>query len=218
MTDHRPNNGGCLSDETLTLWTQGLLSPGEQTKVKAHLDTCDVCRDVTLTLEALKPPISERSVPEAVSSSAREFIARTWEKQIVRIILKMKDGLYTAAQTTGEVLLAPWLPPPVLTRAPGAGPSSVVVETVYHNLRCLVESSRTGEGRHTFKASFVVIGTDRPIEPSLFILWEGDEEIESQMSHEGKVVFEDLPEGFYRLTMTLPDGQQGHLDIHLIPS
>lgn len=222
IQERHNNNGDCLSDETLTLWTQGLLSSSEEAKVKAHLNACGVCRDLARTLEAVvrqTSPQKNPPVPEEVSVSSRKFVTRAWEQQIARIILMVKDGLYSAAQTTGEVLLAPWLSPPVVTRADiQARPSSVVVETVYQDLRCLVESSRNDQDRHTLKASFSRSDTGQPIVPSQFILWEGDEEIESQMSSEGKVIFEDLPAGLYRLTMRLPDGRQGHLDFHLIPS
>jgi hypothetical protein len=81
-----------------------------------------------------------------------------------------------------------------------------------------VESSRTTEGRHTLKAYFREINTDKPIERTLFVLFDDNEEIESQVSIGGKVVFEDLCPGSYRLMMNLPDGSQGHLDFHLVPS
>jgi hypothetical protein len=224
MIDHRPQeeNVYCLSDELLTLWAEGLLSSSDKVKVEAHVSACAVCRELIKTIEHVKQNSrenAESSAPEELSMAARRLVKRNWETQIASILLRLTDGLYSAAETTGRVLLAPWLSPAVSMRAEeDMRQSSVVVETIYQHMRCTVESSRTTEDRHTLKASFCEINTDKPIEGTLFVLFDEREEIESQVSVGGKVVFEDLLPGSYRLMMNSPDGLQGHLDFHLIPS
>lgn len=215
-------NRDCPSDETLTLWVQGLLANDERARLESHAESCVECRDLLATLAEVKDKeaqINQLSVPQQFLSSARQIIKQAWENQIVTIFVKISQGVYTAAETTGRILYAPWLEPGMVTRAEaGTDNASVVVETVYQNMRCLIETSRTQDDRHTLRAVFTSVSTGRPIECSLFVLFEENEEIESQMSTDGKVVFEDLPPGSYRLTLTLPDRSQGHLDFHLIPS
>lgn len=224
MVYYRPQkeNSECLSDEVLTLWVERLLPLNDKVNVDNHLAGCAVCREILATIEEVKRASVKRGepfVPDQFSHSARQIIKGAWETQITSVLLRITDGFYSAVETTGRVLLAPWLQPSVSLRADEQiRPSSVVVETIYKHLRCTVESSRTMEGRHTLEATFHAVNTELPIDPTVFYLFDGNEEIESQLSLEGKVAFEDLPPGSYRLVMNLPDGSQGHLDFHLIPS
>ncbi|MBL8012918.1 MAG: hypothetical protein JNN05_03635, partial [Candidatus Omnitrophica bacterium] len=199
MMDDRPfnQNMNCLSDETLTLWTQGLLSPQERAVVEAHAHGCAVCRELLQTLmDVNADERTEMATPRPLIASARELIKQAWENHIGSILLRISEGAYSAAQTTGRILFAPWMEPHKVLRSDGnANPSTVVIETAYRNMRCVVESSRTPNGCHTLKAEFTTVDANQPIDPTLFILYEDNEEIESQMSSAGTVVFEDLPPG-----------------------
>lgn len=213
---------GCLADEMIAQWVRGLASADEQALIQAHLEKCPVCRelvDTALAVEHPSPDESPHQAPEALTARARQLVGRTWETRIADIVLKITGGIYSAVETTGKVLYAPWLPLAEPLRGEGAAmPSVVVVETIYKHLRCRIETSCVRGGHHAIHASFKDLGNDAPVNRIAVILFLNEEEIESQTSSKGMVHFEDLLPGAYRLELILPDGLKGQLNFHLLPS
>ncbi|ATB37078.1 hypothetical protein CYFUS_002499 [Cystobacter fuscus] len=101
--------------ESLTLWAAGALEPQEETRVRAHLDTCAAClreasalRD-TLGLAALPTPSPrEQAVLEALPQST---VGRWRRDQVRRATHLRTTGVLMAAAAVLLLLLGPGLLP-----------------------------------------------------------------------------------------------------------
>lgn len=211
----------CPTDEQLTLWAQGLLSPDEAGRVLVHAQTCAMCREL---IEVLNPAeLSQQSpagvVPEDISPSVRTIIKQLWETQIVRVLIRITDSIYSAAETTGRVIAAPWLAGEVALRSAGESHAQrVIIQADFRDIRCMVESSRVAPGMHMLKVSFNKTATGEAVDLGQVILYDDSGELESQPSVNGTAAFEDLPAGNYRMALSFAGGEQGYLEIYLVDS
>jgi anti-sigma factor RsiW len=116
-------------DESLTLLATGALEPQEETRVRAHLDTCAACRrevaalQDTLGLAALPAPSSrEQAILEALPQTT---LGRWRRDQVRRAVHLRTTGLLMAAAAVLLLLVGPVVAPRTPSpSAPQASPSA----------------------------------------------------------------------------------------------
>ncbi|NTV29844.1 MAG: hypothetical protein HGA80_07175 [Candidatus Omnitrophica bacterium] len=195
----------CISDEDLTIWQAGLASQEQSARIEGHLRQCVSCRELLNILEEVSAE-QDRSVlnktPAAVAERARQLVQESFIEKMLDVIVRVADGLYQAAETTGNVLVAPWLPAgAVLRGSDNISPDALVVEGEKEGLCCRLEFCRQDGGRHTVSVALRDVAADKPINGVACVLYIDGREVESQVSQGGRAVFEDLLPGNYRLEL-----------------
>lgn len=115
-------------DESLTLFAAGALEPGDEARVRAHLESCAACRSEVdasrevLGLAALPPPSARE---QAVLAALPRTTVGVWRKSLVQQASRMRTaGALMAAAAVA--LLA--LEPVVLHRETPLVPRTTLVE------------------------------------------------------------------------------------------
>jgi hypothetical protein len=209
----------CLSDEMVECWVQNMLPAQEQAAIGRHLDQCPDCRTlVRLFREVTAGYEAEgcRTIPLALDQQVRKTVREGWEMQVMNIVIKIVSGAYSACQTTGDVLYAPWMPSTALLRAgKTTQPGSIVVEKVFGSIRCRVEVDHGPGGHHRISVVLYDLARNLPLAQTQTLLFMDEVEVESQLTVDGRCVFEDLRPGAYRCEFIVLDGTGGHLNLHL---
>jgi hypothetical protein len=96
----KPDGEGCLSDNDITEFAEGLLKGKREKAVISHLIVCEDCREIVRSLQQELPleEINKIEVPETVAEKAKNLFPskpRTWEILAKNIKTGLKIITYT---------------------------------------------------------------------------------------------------------------------------
>jgi hypothetical protein len=211
----------CLSDETVACWVEGLLSAGDQVKGENHARVCPVCReilDVALAV-AEGQKVSVSAAPGSYAKTAKALVKERWGEKIMDVVVRLTGHAFTAVETSARILSAPWLPALDPLRAVDNNPLNLIVlEKDDPRLRCRLEIGQEDTGSHSAALLIRDARRGKAIDGLRVILYQGDEELESQMTREGRVSFKNLPPVKYRIEILRLKGGAAVLSLQFVRS
>jgi DNA-directed RNA polymerase subunit RPC12/RpoP len=177
-------------DEELTgLLVDDKLEPPERAAILEHVVRCRQCSERIAV--QLRNTGEEQEVPAALIEKVKKSIALEMGNYFLEIMLRVKERMLEIVHTTGDVLVGQEFVPAAVLR--GRSISD------FKDIRVEIKiESREGSG---FDATIVVRdkGTQGLIKDARIILLKDGAELESYVSDPGRVRFEHVPFGMYRI-------------------
>jgi hypothetical protein len=222
MTKNKfPQNHSCLSDETAACRVAGLLPVEAKEKIERHLASCASCRElVAVCSRVAKEQNSGMSpAPAALIKSAKALIGQRAGPNLMDVVVRISGHAFAAAETTGEILFAPWLPAvnPLRGRAADAV-NVLVVEKVYKRFRVRVEVSGEKSGGYAAILTLCDARSGQAVPNIRVTLYEGEQELESDVTRDGHVSFERLTARRYRFEILGLEEKPEYLSLQLTGS
>jgi len=189
---------GHPDEQTLACFLEGRLTNAENTRVKAHLVSCDYCMEA-LTLNFRMKPARMIEVPVWLLERVKNLMALQEESCVLEIVVRLKEKILEILNTTGNVLVGQELiPQPVLrSRSIKDFKDEVTVLKDFKDIR--VEIKIENKGGKAFDLLVVVKQkrTQKIIKDLRVTLLKDDLELESYLNDSGSVTFEHVLLGKY---------------------
>jgi len=196
------SQSGHPDEEALACFLEGKLGRPEADTINQHLITCPACAEIAALAASLVPE-KELAAPPELIAAAKNIIAEK-KADILEIILRAKQNLLELLQTTGDILVGQELVPAPLLRSRSIKDfkDEIIVLKDFGGLR--VEIKIENKGGSIFSLAVVVKEkqTARLIKDLRVTLFQGDLELESYLTQEGKVVFEHVLLGKYLIQIS----------------
>lgn len=218
MTQRKPLDNPCLSDETIACWVQGFLPSAAQEKTGQHLKSCASCRELVAVCarvaEEQKSGLSP--APAAFTQSAKDLVGAKSGQNLLDVIVSVSGQAVAAVETTGKILFAPWLPAlHPLRGADQSAMNTVVIEKIYKRVHIHLEVSGGKSGSYTAALTLRRSRFGKPLPDVRVILYQDRQELESYLTREGRVSFERLTLGLYRLKILGLERKPQYLSLRL---
>ncbi len=198
----------CPSDEKIAEFVEGLLT-GQQTRaVERHVEDCPSCQDLAAAqrrAQRRQEKTALSAVPPEVTQRAKDLVPQKSAEKIWNIMVEFSEKIFESIQTTGEILAGPGIKSGYALRDPvGDSTRTLVVRKALASFT--VEIAITEDGRDTHNLLLHVQQGAKGSVPSHFraTLSDGQDELESHPILRGKVAFEKIKQGSYRLEIADP--------------
>ncbi len=188
-----------LDAEAMACFLENKLPAEESEQIKAHLISCAHCAEVIAVQSGL---ISQDSrVPENLVAQAKELVASKDKASVLEIFLKAKENLLEILNTTGDILLGQELIPAPLFRSRQIKEfkDEVVILKDFKDIAVEIKVENK-QGRY-FNLSVLAKNknTQAIIKDLRVTLMQDNQELESYLSSAGKVIFEHVLLGRYKI-------------------
>lgn len=190
-------------EETMACFLENRLSQEEARQIKAHLVSCDSCAEglaVQLKLKASKA----NKVPEDLIARLKDLVIPEEKAPLLEILLRLKEKAIEILSTTGQVLVGQELvaAPVLRSRKIKDFPDETTILKDFEKTRVEVKI----ENKHGQAFSLTVMAkekdTQRVIRDLRITLIQDDRELESYLTDSGKVTFEHVLLGKYRVEIS----------------
>lgn len=220
MFNMKKKKHNCPSDEIVACYVDGILPDSEKAAVDDHMLSCSSCREnITIQKEVVKLQQLQGLdfAPSYLTERAKGLVAESAAgKGILELIIDFSEQMFEAIRTTGEVLVGPSRPPVFSLRAGSANVSKVLfVKKVFDDIRVEVELMRSRDDLNTVNLTFKDDKTEKLVVDLRATLINDDIELESYVTQNGKVAFENIKQGKYKIDISKVDSFVGVIVLEL---
>jgi len=190
-------------EEKFVSFIDGLLSPAEEQKMKAHILSCPSCARLAHCHLVTQPPALEPS--SELLDKTRRLLAQRLGISTMELVVSVKDAFMRIISASGDVLVGQEFVPAAVFRARQgqAFRDEVTVLKDFADIRVELKAERKG-------ALFAITVTvkDKNTQQSLpgmsIGLLRDGRELESYSPESGKAVFEQVTAGRYSIEIASP--------------
>jgi len=190
-------------DELLACFMEGSLSEAESARIKRHLISCGGCAQ-KISLQLKVDPGEGINAPESLINNAKSLVSGGSGILPLEIVFKLKDNLLELINTTGDILFGQELMPALVLRSRKIKDfkDEVTILKDFKDVR--VEIKLVNRQAKAFDLTVLVKEkqTQQVIKDLRITLLKEDLEIESYHTDSGRVVFENILLGRYRVEIT----------------
>jgi len=202
LLDKHGKGSSCPEEEAMVDYVHGKLSQREKEKLERHLFSCESCLDQMMICNQFleEEGQKEENVPASVLDRAirlfpvkkKKSVIENGKRFLVEILGKGKEVLDT---------LYPVSLLPVTVRGKRGGVSSHIIsfDRRFEKVIVKVEIERMAKGFSQMKVRVADLKTSRPLSRLRVTLQKEEEEVASYLTENGKVLFDRLPFGRYKI-------------------
>jgi len=195
--------GAHPEEEGIASFLEDKLSLEESAKIKTHILSCRECSELVATQIKLKA-LAQADAPESVLRRAEELVDEAGKLTLLEVILLFRDKMIELLNTTGDCLVGQeFIPAPVLrSRNIRDFKDEVTVVKDFKDVR--VEARIQNKGSQSFDVSIQALRkeTQELIKDLRVTLFKEGVELESYLADAGKVIFEHVQLGKYRIELS----------------
>lgn len=211
-------NKSCLSDEIMACYAEGRLKGNDLILAEAHLKECGLCAEIVVVQ---KECVLARERGEFTYAPA-ELYQKLKEKlniepavPLLEIIINFKEKVLEAIRTTGEFLPLSSMQPAHALRGEAELKDAVIIREKFGSTEVTVEMTRQGDEYFRAVLKTINVQTAMPNEDLRVNLLQGETELESYRTLNGRAVFETLKPGDYILQILQKDQVIGNVRMSL---
>ena len=194
----------CPSEERLVDYFEGRLSKEDKSQLEAHLAECQDCLEALVTAKNMIAEMDRfelEQVPRSVTDSAVKLVLGQFEES-AGFVGKLGRSAKEMVSRLTDTLLGRWgvLQPVPIRGAETPKCEGLVCHTVYFKgIEAEIEIEQVGEGRAHIRVKPSEV--KRRLEGMRVTLKKRDREISSYLLEEPYVLFEDIPFGYYTISL-----------------
>ncbi|MBF0523352.1 MAG: zf-HC2 domain-containing protein [Candidatus Omnitrophica bacterium] len=211
----------CPDDETVACYMDGLLPAKEKSSVDKHLKSCSACREAFAihkeVAEQLKVADLE-PVPKHLVEAAKNLWSEKYGVRFLDIVVTVAQDFLERARTTGEIIKGSLKSPEFAYALRDGGEQKTTtlrVRKIFEDIRIDIEVSRTAGDNSMVSLKLKDDKTDIPLIDLRATLILDDTELESYVTQNGKVVFENIRPGVYMIQISRVDRAVGVISLEL---
>lgn len=193
--------------ETLACFLEDKLSAQEKRQIQQHLIKCANCAEV-LGLELKAELKGDKDVPAELLGRMKNLVAEQISVNILEIFIKIKEKALEVLNTTGDILVGQELMPGAVLRHKGIKDFKDEVNILkdFKDTRVEVKVENKQGGEFNLSITAKEKSSQRPFKDLRISLFKDDLEIESYHTDSGRVTFEHILLGEYKVEIsTLKD-------------
>ncbi|MDD5165787.1 MAG: hypothetical protein PHQ57_00150 [Candidatus Omnitrophica bacterium] len=187
-------------EEAIACFLEDRLSRQEKEDIKAHLINCDACAEVA-TLQMKIGIAPEREVFPAMIAYVKDLVRSKEIAPVLDILLKLRDDILEILNTTGDVLVGQELMAVSILRSRRIKEfkDEVLISKDFKDIR--VEARIKNKHGKAFNLAVTVKdnATHELMRDLRVTLFKGNKRIESCLVDSGKVLFENVLLGRYKV-------------------
>ena len=215
--------GGCLSEQEMAGFIDNTLNKSEKQRFLTHIVSCKKCAQSLKEHYAIMQAMHKKGlleVPGALVQKAKDLVAEEIKESVLDVVLEFKEKVIQIVNTTGDILRGPLeskLAPAYAfrTHKKEEGVKEIRVSKDIGILIVDVEVER----QKPELANIVVRLTDKVSKKRAtgvrVSLIKGDRELESSLTEQGKVKFEEIKLNTYKINLIKDDKQIGVINISI---
>ena len=208
----------CLSDEMIASYAEGLLTGNDLALVEEHLKQCDLCAEIaTVQKECVLARKNGEFTfaPPALYERLRKELGLESSIPMLEIIVSFKERILEAVRTTGEFLTLSSLQPAYALRGDADVGGPTIIREILGEVEVIVEITKQND--ENFRAVIKTTNpqTTIPREDLRVNLLNGQTELESYKTLNGRVVFDSLKSDDYYLQISHLDQVIGNIKMSL---
>ncbi|TRZ95218.1 hypothetical protein D4R78_04310 [bacterium] len=191
-------------DETIVAFLNGSLPEADAERLKGHLIGCRSCAEaVEVQLRLSRETDLIKPVPEELKSWAKNLVAAQ-NNTALEIVLKLKGKIWEVLGTNGDILLGQELVPALVLRSRKREnfKDEVTILKDFKDIRVEIKIENSSEGIFDLIVMARDKHTQRSIKDLRFSLIKDELELESYSADSGKIIFEHVLLGSYRVDIT----------------
>jgi len=207
-TAQPPPQSGHPDEETLACFVEGRLGAKEAEPLKAHLISCPDCAQaLALSIEAAGA--AEKELPQGLMEQLKDLLPAQGSLSLLEVVLQFKDKTIEVINTTGAVLFGQELVPAALLRARQIKEfkDEIIILKDFKDIS--VEIRIENKSGREFDLRF--LAKERQSKNTLkdlrVTLIKDGVELESYLTDSGRVVFEHVLLGKYKIEISSLDGR-----------
>lgn len=193
-------SGAHPDEEILACFLDGKLSEKESMLLKEHLTSCNACSEaVSLYLKTKNmEPID---APQELMDTVKGLLDTSAKESLLEIVLRLRESAWQVINTTGDILFGQEvIPAPVLrSRKVPDFKDEVIIFKDFKDIRVEVRIENKNKQRFDLNILIKEKGTQLPIKDLRASLIREDVELDSYVCESGKVIFENVLFGNYRI-------------------
>ena len=188
-------------EETLVCYFEGCLTDKETEAVKRHLLECEICAEAFAVRIGIGVP-EDLSIPDSLIAEVKELMIGSMP--VLEILLKLKDNLFDLLRTNGDVLVEQeWMPASLVrSRKIKSFKDEITILKDYDDIRLEVKIDSKGKDIFNLNVYVKEKQISRPIKDLRISLLKDDTELESYIVPSGRVRFEDIMPGKYKIEIS----------------
>lgn len=193
-------------EETIACYFEGRLPDKEADLVKKHLLECESCAEAFAA--AAGPEAQDvLDVPEELLSKVKAVMLKG-SITVLEIFLKLKEKVIELLSTNGDVLVEQEWVPAVLLRSRKIKDfrEEITVLRDYDDIRLEVKIGAKDRSRFNLLVSIKEKPGSQPVRDARVSLLKEDIELESYVLSSGRVSFEDISPGKYKIEISGIEG------------
>lgn len=208
---------GHPDEETLACFLDGRLSESESVLLKEHLICCNTCSEAASLYLKIKnmEPID---APKELINTVKGLLNTAAKDSLLEIVLRLRETAWQVINTTGDILFGQEvIPAPVLrSRQIPDFKDEVMIFKDFKDIRVEVKIENKSNGRFNLNILIKEKQTQHTIKDLRVSLLREDVELDSYLTESGKVIFENVLFGNYRIEISTIDNKLAAilLDIH----
>jgi len=189
----------CLTDEEITAYIDGVVSPEERARIEAHLAKCGFCLHTVAELKQLvtsneTSPVAPTEV--ALSQAEAVILENTDSPTHFDIALVIRDGICKILDSTGDLLPPRRLSPAAVRRQR----SPQTITRISKSLSGFLVTVELKPERKAVKPEVIIVEestSERPDGLKAKLYSPGA--CETRYSEQGRISFSPLSSGYYRI-------------------
>ncbi|MDI6605776.1 MAG: zf-HC2 domain-containing protein [Candidatus Omnitrophota bacterium] len=190
-------------EEALSCFLEGRLSAEEAEALKAHLISCRDCSEA-FSLNLKMEPFEEKEVPQEVLTYIRGLLTCQEMGPLLEIVLQFKEKAIEILRTSGDVLFGQEVVAASLLRARKIKDfrDEVMILKDFKDLRVEIRVENKSGGVFDLRISVKHRQTQKGIKDLRVTLIREDLELESYLADSGRVSFEHILLGNYKVEIS----------------
>lgn len=204
----------CLSDEVIASYVEGKLPLAEKENIDRHVSLCPLCRQLLAAQSYVALRQKEEGlaqVPLDITRRAKDLVPDVLASNILQIAVEFSKQVLEVIKTNGMIIASPQL---ALRNGKAAEAKLLFIRKELGCLQVEAEISQQDDDLNTVIVKLKQDG--RLVQDARITLLKENQEIESYISLNGEAVFSDLPQGYYRIEISRPEGIFGSIFLNLI--
>lgn len=196
-------------EETVACFLEDKLSPQEKEDVAQHIMSCDDCAEI-VDLQLRLNFIEEKGLLDDSLITHAKGLVRSEDKALVlEIWLRLKEKALEILNTTGDILVGQELVPAPILRSRKIKDFKDEVTILKDFKDILVEVNIVNKQGSAFNLTIVAKekDTQKIIKDLRVTLIQADKELESYLAYSGKVTFESVSLGQYKVEISSIDNK-----------
>jgi len=195
----KKNKEKCPDMVTLSAFKDGLLPEKVRKKVLAHLLACDHCSENVL-LDASIQEI-EKEMPVSLLEKAKALVSQKEQLDILEVVVALKEKFLELLEAKVDKYI---LPAPLALRSPSQKEKSDEINLIkyFKQIKVCLNIKKINSEQVRVSLLLSEKKKEKPLSSLRVSLYKQDQEIESYISQEGKVVFDGLVLGKYFLEIS----------------
>lgn len=197
---------GHPSEEDVACFLEGKLSSQEQERLERHFTICAQCAQA-MAIQAKMGFSEVKHVPEELLKYAKGLVSPEADFSVLEVFLKVKDNFLEILSTTGNILLGqePVPAPALRSRKITEFKDEVIILKDFKDISVELKVENKQGGYFNLNVMIKKRDTQEVIKDLRVTLIKDDTELESYLGSSGKVVFEHVLLGKYKVEICNTD-------------